>query len=125
MEIRKYQEADWSQLWTIIRKVFRAGETYAFSPKITEQDARKVWIGIPQETYVVTGQDKAILGTSFIKPNQPDLGAHVCNCGYIASENARGRGVASSMCEHSQEVAVKLGFRAMLYNLERVRRVRS
>ena len=57
------------------------------------------------------------LDTYFIKPNQPGLGAHVCNCGYIVSENARGQGVASSMCGHSQEVAVELGFRAMQYNL--------
>ena len=117
MEIRKFQEADWDQVWSIMREVFREGETYAFSPEITKQDARKVWIELPQETYVVTGQDKTILGTYFLKPNQPGLGAHVCNCGYITAENARSQGVASGMCEHSQKVAVKLGFRAMQYNL--------
>ena len=66
---------------------------------------------------MVTGQDNEIFGTYYIKPNQPGLGAHVCNCGYIVSENARGQGIASSMCEHSQQVAVDLGFRAMQYNL--------
>lgn len=117
MEIRKYQETDWKHVWPIIEKVFRAGETYAFSPEIKEQDAHKVWIELPQETYVVTGRDKEIFGTYYIKPNQPGLGAHVCNCGYIVSENARGQGIASSMCEHSQQLAVDLGFRAMQYNL--------
>ena len=117
MEIRKYQETDWSQVWPIIEKVFRAGETYAFSPEIIEQDAHKIWVEVPRETYVATGQDNEILGTYYIKPNQPGLGSHVCNCGYIVSENARGKGVASRMCEHSQQVAVKLGFRAMQYNL--------
>ena len=117
MEIRKYQETDWSQIWPIIEKVFRAGKTYAFSPEITEQDAHKVWIELPRETYVVIGRDKEIFGTYYIKPTQPGLGAHVCNCGYIVSENARGQGIASSMCEHSQQVAVDLGFRAMQYNL--------
>lgn len=117
MEIRKYQETDWSQIWPMIEKVFRAGETYAFSPEITEEEARKVWIELPRETYVAIGQDEKILGTYFIKPNQPGLGAHVCNCGYIVSENVRGQGVASCMCEHSQQVAVNLGFRAMQYNL--------
>jgi len=117
MEFRKYRETDWGQIWPIIEKVFRAGETYAFSPDITEKDTHKVWIELPQETYVVTDQDIVILGTYIIKPNQPGLGAHVCNCGYIVSENARGKGVASSMCEHSQQVAVNLGFKAMQYNL--------
>lgn len=104
-------------MWSIIEKVFRTGETYAFSPEITEQDAHKAWIEVPQETYVVTGQENQILGTYYIKPNQPSLGAHVCNCGYIVSESARGRGIASRMCEHSQQVAVKVGFKAMQYNL--------
>ena len=117
MEIRKYQETDWSQVWPIIKKVFRAGETYAFTPEITEQEAHKIWVELPQETYVATDQRNTILGTYYIKPNQPGLGSHVCNCGYIVSENARGKGVASSMCKHSQETAVKLGFRAMQYNL--------
>ena len=117
MEIRKYQEIDWGQVWPMVEKVFRAGETYAFSPEITEEGAQKVWIELPRETYIAIGQDNIILGTYFIKPNQPGLGAHVCNCGYIVSENARGQGVASCMCEHSQQEAVNLGFRAMQYNL--------
>ncbi|MGL1933278.1 MAG: GNAT family N-acetyltransferase [Desulfotalea sp.] len=104
-------------MWPIIEKVFRSGETYAFLPEITEQDAHKIWVELPKETYVVTNLDNKILGTYYIKPNQPGLGAHVCNCGYIVSENARGQGVASVMCEHSQQVAIKLGFRAMQYNL--------
>ena len=117
MEIRKYQEIDWGQVWPMVEKVFRAGETYAFSPEITEEEAQKVWIELPRETYIAIGQDNIILGTYFIKPNQPGLGAHVCNCGYIVSENARDQGVASCMCEHSQQEAVNLGFRAMQYNL--------
>ena len=117
MEIRKYQESDWSQVWPIIEKVFRSGETYAFSPEITEQEAHKVWVEMPQETYVATAEDGEILGTYYIKPNQPNLGSHVCNCGYIVSEGARGKGVASGMCEHSQQVAGNFGFRAMQYNL--------
>ncbi|NNF97327.1 MAG: GNAT family N-acetyltransferase [Halobacteria archaeon] len=117
MDIRKYQETDWVQMWPIIEKVFRAGETYAYSPEITENEAHKVWVELAQETYVAIDQNGVVLGTYYIKPNQPDLGAHVCNCGYIVSEGARGQGVASSMCMHSQQEAVDLGFRAMQYNL--------
>ena len=121
MEIRKYKESDWEQLWPIIEKVFRTGETYPYSPNITEKETYLKWIEAPQETYVCfdvsTEHGDEILGTYYIKPNQPTLGAHVCNCGYIVSENARGKGVATSLCEHSQQVAIDLGFRAMQYNL--------
>ncbi len=115
--IREYQESDWVKVWPIIEKVFRAGETYAYSPEITGDEARKAWIEAPKVTYVAVEDDSSIQGTYYIKPNQPSLGSHVCNCGYIVSENARGKGVASSMCEHSQQVANNLGFRAMQYNL--------
>ncbi len=117
MNIRKYQDSDWKQLWPIIENVFRSGETYPFPPDTTEQEARVIWIKSPQETYISIGENNEILGTYYIKPNQAELGAHVCNCGYIVAEVARGKGVASSMCEHSQQCAEDLGFKAMQYNL--------
>lgn len=117
MIIRKYQESDWKQLWPIIETVFRSGETYPYSPDTTKQEARVIWTKSPQETYVSFGEDNEILGSYYIKPNQAELGSHVCNCGYIVAKNARGKGVASSMCEHSQQCAKDLGFKAMQYNL--------
>ncbi len=115
--IRPYQEQDWPFVWAIIEPVFHAGETYAFSPNITEEEARQVWIKKPEKTFVAFGGDEKIWGTYYIKPNQPSLGAHVCNCGYIVSKQARGKGIASAMCKHSQKEAVIRGYRAMQYNL--------
>lgn len=117
INIRPIEEADWAAAWKIIEPVFRAGETYAFSPDITEREARAVWLESPSATYVAVDETNEVTGTYFIKPNQPGLGAHVCNCGYIVGKNSRGRGVASEMCRHSQRQAVSLGFRAMQYNL--------
>lgn len=97
--------------------MFRAGETYVFSTDITEGEAHKVWVEVPQATYVAVDECGAVLGTYYIKPNQPALGAHVCNCGHIVSEKVRGKGVASAMCAHSQREAVALGFRSMQFNL--------
>lgn len=117
INIRPIEEADWAAAWKIIEPVFRAGETYAFSPDITEKEARVVWLESPSATYIAVDETNEVTGTYFIKPNQPGLGAHVCNCGYIVGKNSRGRGVASEMCQHSQRQAVSLGFRAMQYNL--------
>ena len=117
IKIRTFDEGDWPAIWRIIEPVFRAGETYAFSPDITENEAHKVWIELPSATYIAVDENFEILGTYFIKPNQPELGAHVCNCGYIVAENARGQGLASEMCRHSQREAISLGFRSMQYNI--------
>lgn len=117
MIIRKFEEQDWPRVWRIIEPVFRAGETYAFSPDITKEEAYHVWIESPEVTFVAVDSAVEIVGTYYLKPNQPTLGDHVCNCGYIVAENTRGRGIASRMCDHSQREAVTHGFRAMQYNL--------
>lgn len=117
IKIRSFSEPDWPATWQIIEPVFRAGETYAFSPNITATEAHQVWVEMPTETFVAVDENSQILGTYYIKPNQPALGAHVCNCGYIVAAKARGQGIASAMCQHSQHEAISQDFRAMQYNL--------
>ena len=115
-EVRAFRETDWPQVWPLLQHTFRAGETYTFSPESTEEEIRRAWIATPARTFVARGAHGEILGTYFIKANQPGLGAHVCNCGYVVAEAAQGRGIAAQMCEHSQREAVALGFRAMQFN---------
>lgn len=117
IKIRRFSEQDWAATWKIIEPVFRAGETYPFSPEITEKEAHRAWVEQPSLTFVATDENGEIAGTYYIKPNQPTLGAHVCNCGYIVGEHSRGRGIADKLCEHSQREAASEGFRAMQYNL--------
>lgn len=114
--LRKATEKNWSSIWHLLEPVFRAGETYAFNPEMTEQEARQVWLSQPLRTYIAEDRDKRVIGTYYLKPNQQGPGAHVCNCGYIVSTSARGRGVASAMCDHSQQEAMALGFQAIQFN---------
>jgi ribosomal protein S18 acetylase RimI-like enzyme len=115
--IRRFQESDWPAVWPILRSTFQAGDTYAFSPDSTEAEIHKAWVEVPAATYVASAADGRIAGTYFLKANQPGLGSHVCNCGYVVAPEAQGQGIASAMCEHSQAEAVAMGFRAMQFNL--------
>jgi len=81
-----------------------------------EADAYRNWIETPEATFVAV-QGDALAGTYLIKPNQPGLGAHVCNCGYIVAPACRRRGIGRAMCEHSLQEAQRRGYRAMQYNL--------
>jgi ribosomal protein S18 acetylase RimI-like enzyme len=117
IDIKPFNGQDWPSVWRIIEPVFRAGETYPYSPDISEKEAHQAWIEVPAATFIAADANGDILGTYYIKPNQPGLGAHVCNCGYIVAGKARGKGIASVMCVHSQSEAVDRGFRAMQYNL--------
>ena len=115
MQIREATEADFEEIWPIFNETASAGETYAYPQNMSQDDAFEVWMNRPRKTYVVEeGGD--ILGTYYIKTNQEGPGSHVCNCGYMVSSKARGKGLATSMCEHSQKIAFSLGYKAMQFN---------
>jgi ribosomal protein S18 acetylase RimI-like enzyme len=118
LRIRPYADEDWERVWAVLEPVFRAGDTYPFHPDISAEDAKTSWMSSPKSVFVaideLTGQ---LLGTYYLKPNHEGQASHICNCGYVVAESARGRGVASRMCEHSQTEAVSRGYRAMQYNL--------
>jgi ribosomal protein S18 acetylase RimI-like enzyme len=116
--IRPYASGDWDGVWAILEPVFRAGETYAFPRDITAEDAQTAWTSAPKRVFVAVDDPAAgFLGTYYLKPNFEGAASHICNCGYVVSEQARGRGVAARMCEHSQAEAIAHGYRAMQFNL--------
>ncbi|KVR61527.1 GNAT family N-acetyltransferase [Burkholderia ubonensis] len=115
LTIRPMTEKDFALFWPTYRAVVAAQETYAFDPAQTEDAARALWLDAPLCTWVAE-EDGVLLGSYYLKANAAGPGSHVCNCGYMVSEAARGRGVARRMCEHSQEVARERGFLAMQFN---------
>ena len=115
MNIREAIENDWDSIWPIFHEIVLAGETYAYETSTTKEQAEKIWMNTPLKTYVFE-EGGHILGTYHLKTNQAGPGNHVCNCGYMVSSLARGKGLATAMCEHSQEIALKLGYKAMQFN---------
>jgi L-amino acid N-acyltransferase YncA len=115
MHIREATIADFNQIWPIFHSIVAAGETYTYPRETTREQAISLWLEAPRKTFVAE-ENGEILGTYYIKTNQPGGGDHVCNCGYMVSSAARGRGLASSMCEHSQQIARSLGYLAMQFN---------
>lgn len=115
MEIRKAEKGDFEEIWPILQEVFSKGNTYTFSPNISKEEAFNIWMEIPLVTFVAL-ENHRILGTYYLKPNQPTLGAHVCNAGYAVRYEARGNGIGRRMCLHSLKEARRYGFKGMQYN---------
>ncbi len=115
--LRRYAADDWPALRHLLQATFAAGDTYAFAPDIGEAEIHRAWVEQPTATFVACDAQGRLLGTYFIKPNQPGLGSHVCNAGYVVAAGAQGQGIASAMCVHSQAQALALGFLAMQFNL--------
>lgn len=115
MNIRIAGRYDFDLIWPIFKEVVSAGETYAYPRDTSKEEALKLWIETPRFTYVFE-ENGIVLGTYYLKTNQLGPGDHVCNCGYMVSTVARGRGLATAMCEHSQQIAKELGYKAMQFN---------
>jgi len=115
MKIREATEVDFEEIWPIFHEIVSAGETYAYPQNTSKEEGKRLWLQLPRKTYVAEEECK-IIGTYYIKTNQKGAGRHVCNCGYMVSSKARGKGIATTMCEHSQKLALELGYKAMQFN---------
>ncbi|BDR13192.1 hypothetical protein VspSTUT11_11680 [Vibrio sp. STUT-A11] len=82
---------------------------------MTQEQAFSLWCQTPLKAYVFV-ENNEVLGTYYIKPNAMGPSSHICNCGYMVSSEARGKGIARRLCEHSQQKAIELGFEAMQFN---------
>lgn len=115
MHIRRAAISDSDAMWDMLAPVFQAGDTYAIDANISREAAMNYWLADDKFTFVAE-IDGILYGTYYLKQNQAGGGAHVCNCGYITAPQARGRGIAGAMCQHSQAAALEHGFQAMQFN---------
>jgi ribosomal protein S18 acetylase RimI-like enzyme len=115
IRIRKYREADKERVWEIIKAVISSGDSYVFAPDSSRETMLAYWLAEDKLTYVTLLENK-IVGTFFLKANQPDLGSHVANAGYMVAPAAQGKRVGKTMAEFSLEEAKRLGYRAMQFN---------
>lgn len=115
MQIREATANDFEEIWPIFQEIVSAGDTYAYPQNTSKEQAQRLWMVLPRKTFFAEGAGQ-ILGSYYIKTNQIGPGNHVCNCGYMVSSKARNKGIATSMCEHSQKIAIGLGYKSMQFN---------
>ncbi len=115
IEIRPAVESDKPGIWRIIRAVIAGGDTYVFAPDTPEQEMFPYWFALDKHNYVAVS-DGEVVGTFWIKANQPGLGSHIANAAYMVSPNAKRQGIGRQMAEFSLAAARELGFTAMQFN---------
>ena len=117
MNIRKFDPIkDVDAVWEIIEKIVLEGDTLVHSPDSSKEQMLTYWSANDKFAYIAE-IDGQIVGTMFIKQNQPDLGSHVANAGYLVHPSHRGKGIAEKMCRLSLDEARALGFKAMQFNI--------
>jgi L-amino acid N-acyltransferase YncA len=115
LNIRPAAQADRDAIWNIFHDIVATGDTYAFDPGMSREEALAYWFGARTHTYVAEN-DGRIVGTYNLKPNQAGPAAHVANAAFMVAPNAQGQGIGRAMAEHCLGEARRLGFRAMQFN---------
>jgi L-amino acid N-acyltransferase YncA len=115
VELRAATAADREAIWGIWREVIDAGDAFAYDEHTTRDKALEFWVDSSAccKVAVING---TVIGTYYLRPNQPGRGAHVANAGYMVARAGQGRGVGRALGEDSLHEARRLGFTAMQFN---------
>jgi L-amino acid N-acyltransferase YncA len=114
--IRPATPDDFAAIWPIFAAIVRQGETYAYAPETTIEQARALWMSPTHPTFVALRGDH-IVGSYILKPNQPGRGDHIANAAFMVDPNTHGQGIGRTMVEHCLREARAKGYRAMQFNL--------
>lgn len=115
MVIRPAAAADHDAIWAIFHDVVARGDTYAFDPEISRDEALGYWFCHGTHPYVLE-ENERVRGTYILRPNQAGPGSHVANAAFMVAPASQGSGIGRAMAEHSLGEARRMGFRAMQFN---------
>ena len=115
IKIRSATTKDHDAIWKIFHEIVAAGDTYAFDPKMSREEALAYWFRSGTRTYGAE-EDGGVVGTYILRPNQSGPGSHVANAAFMVARDAEGAGVGRRMAEHCLTEARRMGFRGMQFN---------
>lgn len=103
------------ELFWMFSDAVARGEGYPQLPPLTRAVFADTWVR-PISLVVGAVSGGALVGAYYLKPNQPGIGAHVANAGYLVARGARGAGVGRLLVEDSIGRAPLVGFDAIQFN---------
>ena len=116
VRIREFVDSDWPSVWPVFREVLIAGDTFAYDPGWSSDQARDVWVEGPPGHTVVACAGTRVIGTAKMGPNRPGPGAHVATASFMVAGDARGRGAGRALAEYALSWARREGYAAMQFN---------
>ena len=123
MQIRPANPTDFPAMWRIFAAVVAREDTYVFSARAGEEEARAYWFGAGVASDVtsdvasfVAEEDGQIVGMYKLVANQLDLGDHVANASFMVDARCAGRGIGRLLGMHCLEQARAAGYLAMQFN---------
>lgn len=115
IEITKATADDFENIWPFFKRIVAQGDTYSYPMDCSYSLGKAFWLPENGTTYLARSGEQ-VVGSFYLKPNQPGLGTHVANAGYMVSPGTHGKGIGRIMGEFSLKEARKLGYKAMQFN---------
>lgn len=116
MQIREANDEDWPAIHAFFTQIVDEGETYAYPPGLTSEQARALWMEPPPaRTFVIVDGD-TVVGSAKTGPNRPGRGAHVATASFMVDPAQAGRGIGRRLGEHVLQAARAAGYRSMQFN---------
>jgi L-amino acid N-acyltransferase YncA len=116
VEIRTAGAGDWRSIFPFYSAIVEAGETYAFPPGQSLEEARPWWMEQPPGVTVVAVDGVEILGSAKIGPNRPGRGAHVATASFMVDPACQSRGVGRALGDYAVRWARTAGYTSMQFN---------
>jgi GNAT superfamily N-acetyltransferase len=114
-ELGPIEAARIDELWWLFADVVARGDGYPQPAPLTRLVFDETWIR-PVTVVIAAVVDDALAGAYYLKPNQPGLGAHIANAGYVVRRDLRGCGIGRLLVADSSRRAPLAGFDAVQFN---------
>jgi hypothetical protein len=93
--IREATPGDWPAIWSIVREVVVAADTFPYGPEMTEDEGRALWMVASPGRTTVAVDGAEVRGTANMYANRAGPGAHVASASFMVAAAARGASVGS------------------------------
>ena len=115
MLIRDATPADWPRIWPFWHRIAEAGDTYAWHPDTTSEQAERLWLEPPPGRVFVVEDGPDLVGSAQLHPNYGPA-SRIANASFIVDPDRSGRGIGRALVAHTLDAARVAGYRAMVFN---------
>lgn len=116
ISVRLAEEKDLDEVWRLWKIIMDQKVYFPYDDSFSREQIESIWINM-ENPIGVAEQNGQIVGAYILKTNQPGYGDHIVNAAYMVDTSQRGQGIGSLLCGHSVEIARKLNYRGMQFNL--------